>query len=280
MLLFYSNGEVRLQNRKLKDRTLQYPEVTAELAGSLRRPDSELILDGEMVVLENGKPSFSRILERDLATDTRRIAAMARSLPALYAAFDLLYLDGEELLARPWHERQELLAGIVAGESPHLHLTENFDDGEKLFSAGKSQGLEGIVAKERDSPYIPGDKTSYWLKIKNIRTLKAAVGGFTLNRGRLGALLLGAYQDGRFLYIGRAGSGLKESELEELKRHLVPRTVEESPFDNLPRCPAGYHWVKPELTVAVDFLEWTPDLRLRAPVVRGFTHDSPADCVL
>lgn len=277
ILAFYAGGPWHLQNRRLHDRTGQYPEAGQALREVLR--ERRAILDGEMVVILDGKPSFSRVMERDRGRKEDTIKALQRRLPATLVVFDLLFLDGRSLLSVAWDQRQALLADLWPGPtSPHVHLAENFTDGPRLFRAVEDRGLEGIVAKKRDGPYLPGRKSPLWLKIKCRRTQLVAVGGFTLTGGRVGALLLGAFREGEFLYLGRAGSGLKEMERELLARHLRQETRPDSPFHNLRRRPASWYWVEPRLTVEVEFMEWTSDLKFRAPVIVGFAGASPTAC--
>lgn len=271
IVAFVVAGRVRLQNRHLRDRTRQYPEmrVLGEMLGN-----GTAILDGEMVVLLGGRPSFPRILERDFASDDDRIRRLAKKLPVLYAVFDLLYLDGADLRRRKWKERQELLAAAVR-EGDGVHLVESFPDGEGLFAAVERHQLEGMVAKRLDSPYVPGKDSDYWLKVKRRQQGLFAIGGYTMSGKRLGAVLLGAYRDGGFYYVGRASSGLTETELAALRAHL--EVIDRPAFEN-PPAGQGKRWVRPSLVAAVEFLEWTEDLKLRAPVIRGFSTLPPSEC--
>ncbi len=275
MLAFIKEGSVRLQNRQLKDRTLQYPETYG-------LPDrvgfSQGILDGEMVVLREGKPSFPSILKRDLSANPARIQTLTQTLPAAYFIFDLLYMDGKPLLSSPYEERQRLLRESVE-ENEFVKLTDNFEKGGELFAWVKEQGLEGVVAKDRKSPYIFGKKSRHWWKIKVKNKILCTIGGFTVRGGRLSSLLVGAYSGEELLYLGRGGTGLKEEEWKNLWEFLIKRRVSLCPFVNPPSRPGGF-WVQPSLAMWVEFSEWTPELKLRAPSIKGFSTGEPGDCVL
>ncbi len=273
-LSFITGGQVRLQNRRLKDRTCQYPELHA-LAGLLNGKDA--VLDGEIIALkEDGNPGFSRILRRDLAKNPD--SSLINVTPVYYLVFDLLFLEEENLLACPFEERQALLKKNLQ-ESERIKLTESSPDGIELFNVVKKRQLEGIVAKKKDAPYRPGEKTEEWLKIKLSRRQDCLIGGYVLRRGRAVSLLLGAYRDGSFLYVGRVSAGLKEAELEFFHREFYGRRLAQPHFLNPPPLKSGEKgiWVEPLLGVAVDFLELTEDLKLRSPSTAGFLPSGGGD---
>ncbi len=288
-LAFLDKG-TRLQSRRLLDKTGRYPE----LQGLHRMVKAkEAILDGEMVVLRDGKPSFQRALERDLQSDPRRAATLSRKLPATYVAFDLLYLDGQPLVDRPLWERKRLLQEIIlpetavkqaggGGERRGLEVPAVIEGrGRDLFAAVNQQGLEGIVAKEKGSKYLMGVKSRRWLKIKCRRRQLCVVCGFTKGPRGLGALVLGAYRDGRLLPVGHAGSGITDREAISLLKKLEPARIDYHPFSVRPsRYREKEYWVKPELVVEIEYLEWTESLTLRAPVIKGFVNAPPEACII
>lgn len=303
MLAFLEGGRVRLQGRRLRDRTAAYPELAG--LGALVQA-REAIVDGEVVVLAEGRPSFPRVLRREQAAGAQagRLAAV---LPATFAAFDLLYLDGRDLTGRSWSERQELLAERAKEEGRLLHRTRNYDDGRALLAAVSERGLEGVVAKARAGPYLPGRRGHGWVKVKVPRRIECVVGGYTVTPAAApAALLLGLYrepagapavgapaaarQDGAGLsgeaapalvYVGRVGSGLDEETRALLRQRLPALARPASPFVPPPRLPGlECRWLEPALTVVVAFLEWTEDLRLRAPSLVGFGRANPLACRL
>lgn len=291
MLAFLDRGEVRLQNRGLRDRTPVYPDLIRALSTQVRARAA--ILDGEVFVLGEGqRPSFPRVLRRDLAGIHRVTEDLMQELPAFFAAFDILFLDGDDLTARPWWARQELLQGCVNEGGP-LHLTRNYDDGPALFAAVAGEGLEGVVMKNRQGLYLPGKKSSLWVKVKLRRRTTCVVAGFTVSGGRLAALVCGMFDEGGLRYVGRVGSGLGEEDRDVLRSFLSGLAITEPPFAALPGAPdaprasriprvpaATFVWVEPVITIDVEFAEWTDDLRLRAPVFKGVSRRKPEECRL
>ncbi len=268
--------EVVLRTRRGGVRTETYPELRV-LSRILK--GEAAVLDGEAVVLdEEGCPSFGRILRRD---QTRRVtAALRRDLPVQYVVFDVLLLDGESLLDRPFAERQEILAGILPEEAP-VAICRSLPDGVELFKATGRLGLEGIVSKELAGRYHPGRKHPTWRKVKHFRRLEAVVGGVVLKRGRANALLLGLYSGRNLVYIGRAATGLSERDLTVLTGMARTHAAGRSPFKNTPAAGRGLEvaWLETPLTARVRFIGWTDQGRLRNPVLEGFNDQAAGDCV-
>ena len=277
MLAFVDHGQVRLQNRQQRERTIQYPELQT-LTDLIAKPTA--ILDGEVVAFHQGRVSFPSVLRRDQASRAEHIALLTKQIPVTYIIFDLLYLDGKDLTDQPLLERQSLLAGILSPH-PQIITTDNFTSGTALFTAIKAQELEGMVAKVKNSPYLPGKNHHHWLKIKLRRQQLCVVGGYTTRGSLVNALLLGAFDETGLRYLGRVGSGLSQQQRTALGHSLPELHQTRSPFVNPPRLPNGsLHWVIPVLTLMVEFSEWTPGMHLRAPVVKGFTTAPPEKCFL
>ncbi len=277
MLAFVSGDGVRLQNRRLRDRTATYPELQI-LSKHLVGRDA--ILDGEVVVLQDGKPSFPRVIERDFATNSRTISSMQQSHPIAYIVFDILWLDGRDLTRLPWQERDQQLHAAVREEDGIAVVDSFCGHGIDLFGAVETKGLEGIVAKEIDSRYLIGQKSNAWLKIKTKQRVRAVVGGMTVKGSHFSALLLGVYRGDQLTYIGRAGTGITMEQADLLVQHLAQQRQASSPFANPPRISsAEVVWTYPALTVDVEFMEWTEELQLRAPVIKGFGIGDPKECV-
>ena len=274
ILAFIENGRVRLQNRKGHCRSAQYPEL--QRLSEICKPDA--LLDGEVVVMESGRPNFARVIQRDLSRKKQAISALMKKAPCTYCVFDLLYLDGTDLTGLPLAERLQILSDLIK-VSPPVYLNDNFTSGISLYSLVKEQQLEGIVAKKKNSPYELGEKSKYWLKIKPRRRLLAVIGGVVLKEGFVRSLLLGAYQDGRLLYIGRAGSGLNNQDARLLSDYAAHYVSSRPYFVNPPRT-GGYTWLVPRLTVLVEYAEWTAGLSLRAPTIIGFSSRPPEEAEL
>lgn len=273
MLAYLSSGKVTLINKSGRLRTDQYPELQ-ELTSLLRLP--EAIVDGELVVLKSGKPSFPGILKRDLSS-TRQISHLMKLYPIHYMVFDLPFA-GRDVRALPLLDRQSLLKRTLS-ENQWVQRVENFSEGNSLFTAIKAQDMEGIVIKRSSSHYVGGKKHRDWLKVKYRRTQFCVVGGYTLSGSMVNALLLGAYRDQNLVYIGKAGTGLKQDDWNILTKELPQMAVPDSPFMNKPAA-RGYYFVQPQLTLKVEFAEWTDYLTLRSPVITGFSTKPGNECRL
>ena len=268
---------LRIYSRNENDVTVSFPE----LRGLVDVAD-DFLLDGEVVALGEGVPSFGALADRMHVSDPTRARRLAESNPVTLIAFDLLRLDGEDLCAEPLVERRNRLASLglddVAWQVP-----PTYDDGEMLLSAAEQQGLEGMVSKRLASPYRPGTRSRDWLKFPIRPTGSYVVGGFRHETGttnRLGAVLVGQPTERGLEFRGRVGSGIAGKAGPVLAALLNPLIVEESPFTEvLPRLDRlGTVWVKPEVVVEVQFLRLTTDGRLRQPAYRGVRTDlAPSD---
>ncbi|WP_176392001.1 hypothetical protein [Marininema halotolerans] len=268
MLTYIDQGRIRLVNRKGADRTERYPDMVQALA---RIPIRTGILDGELVVIHQGRSDFFQILKRDLASDPYRIQTLARQIPVHYMVFDFLYEEDQTLIHQPISHRQTRLRDLFSQmKEERIQHTDSFDDGLALWEETRRRGWEGIVMKEREGLYHPGNKHSTWQKVKHFRQLIATVSGVVLGTGGVHSLALALLEEGnRWRYIGRAGSGLSSEErriLSEwyLSQEQTKPTVVNPPPDR------DIHWVAPTLQVKVRFLEWTPVGSLRSPRIEGF----------
>jgi bifunctional non-homologous end joining protein LigD len=279
-IAYVTRQGVRLESRNLNDVTPRYPEV-AGVADALG--GREAVLDGEVVAFDDqGRPSFERLQGRMHLTTG--VEARARQLPVVYCAFDLLWLDGDDLMRLPYSERRERLEALGLDGPAWRVPGYSTGDGERLLEASAAQGLEGIVCKRLDSPYEPGRRGHTWLKVKNTRRQELVIGGWLPGEGRraghLGALLVGYYDDGALRHAGKVGTGFNQRELERLEQILAPLERPTSPFEG--RQPErGSHFVEPELVAEIEFTEWTSQNMLRHPSYKGLRDDKrPLDVVL
>jgi len=284
---FVDGGKARLVSRNQNDMTSQYPELR-ELPNYVRARTA--VLDGEIVALDDsGRPSFSLMQQRTgISGAGRKIKAGDRSVPIAYYVFDLLYLDGYDLTRVDLEKRKELLAGIIAGSGLVRYSDHHLQQGVALFEAARHQGLEGIVAKRRNSCYEQ-KRSREWLKMKITRRQECVIGGYTDPRGsreHFGSIILGLYDEkGRLLHVGQAGSGFTEKTHEDMWRLLQELKTDKNPFANKVESTRGTHWVKPELVAEIKFSEWTHEtadggVKMRAPVYQGLRPDKPArECV-
>ena len=273
-----SSGTVHLYNRRGLDITYRYPELERALAGSC----TGCILDGEIAVFADGKPSFHSLAHRDHQMEKMRIDYLSQALPASYVVFDILYAGGRSILDQPLRERKQLLPQQLQ-ESENVSIIDFYSHrGKDYFSAALKMGIEGVMAKRLASPYQPGKRSQDWIKIKKSLKLDLVVGGYIPGKGErstyFGGLLLGAYERGRLHYVGRVGSGFTEAELAEITSSLVQRSS--SPFANPPATPE-VRWTEPLMVVQVSALEVTKDGHLRAPVfLRRREDKDPEECEL
>jgi bifunctional non-homologous end joining protein LigD len=276
-----SGGRLRLASRNGRDITPRYPELR-ELGPALGA--REAVLDGEVVAFgEDGRPSFQRLQKRMHLTSEHAVRRLAAREPVVYVIFDLLYLDGRSLLEEPYAERRAALEELGLRGRTWQTPAHHVGDGAAMLEASRAQGLEGIIAKRLEAPYAPGRRTPAWVKVKNVRRTDVVIGGSLPGEGgrsgRIGALLVGYYEDGELRYTGRVGTGFTESELDRLEGILAPLERSTSPFKG-GRLPKTARFVEPELVCSVEYLEWTQAHTLRAPSYKGLRDDiEPAGVV-
>jgi DNA ligase D-like protein (predicted ligase) len=247
--------------------TKQFPELL--VAEEAFRATGGLF-DGEIVCLEaDGRPNFTNVIHRMQQTSESGIERARAKHPAVCYLFDCLYLDGRPIVNEPLTRRREWLADAVKKEAAY-RVSELVEDGPAFFDAVKDIGLEGVMAKQRNSTYSPGKRTDAWLKIKTRQTTEAVIIGYTRGKGdrqtSFGALHLAQAGGDGLKYIGKAGGGFDDHSLKAVSAELekltkIKRPVKEKPLDD-----ARSVWVEPRLMCEVSFASWTPDGLLREPV--------------
>jgi bifunctional non-homologous end joining protein LigD len=229
---------------------------------------SDAILDGEVVALDTrGRSDFQ---ELQIAMKNKK------SLRLKYYIFDLMECDGEDYRGRPLVERKEKLKSVLPAKSNDLKYSEHLNtNGSKMLAASCEQGLEGIISKQKDSAYTSG-RSQLWVKSKCTKRQEFVIGGYSEPQGarnRFGALLLGVYEDGKFRYVGRCGTGFNAENLEMIWRKLKKLETKTSAFEiNSPR-DHDNHYIKPNLVAEIAFANWTREGVLRVPVFLGLRED-------
>ena len=282
VLAFVTGDEVMLVTRNGKDKSAQFPEVVEALRKLAAKKKKDFVLDGEIVALIGGEPGrFQELQSRMHVKESTMIARHRSSTPAALILFDVLVAGTDVLVREPWHKRRaRLLKELGKAASPEIRITESIEgDGDKMLKLAGRQGWEGIIAKRVDSFYEPGHRSRSWIKLKIEFRQEFVVGGYTEprnSRQHIGALLLGYFDQGRFIYVGHTGGGFSGAGLAEMSRKLAPLEQSKSPFEETPKTNERAHWVKPKVVVEVKFNEWTSDGKLRQPIYLGTRDDKKA----
>ena len=272
----YVDEQLSVQSRNDRELVQNFPELQ-ELSSAAPRS----VLDGEIVLMREGKPDFQTLMERAQSTSKSDIEYLAAQYPATYVVFDALERRGEPLLQKPLMERKGILSDAVAeGEYVTVSLFAE-EHGIAYYEAALGKGMEGVMAKRKDSVYEPGRRSGSWLKIKRLRSLEAVVFGCTegqgSRKGTFGALVLGLYEKGKPVFVGKVGTGFSQSELNALTLLFRNLTIQQSAFE----APVSEKvtWLRPQLVCEVTYQVVTRDLRLRMPRFTRLRMDKdPLEC--
>jgi DNA ligase D-like protein (predicted ligase) len=272
-----TNGKVRLYSRNGNDFTERYISITKALSAL----SDETTLDGEVVALDsNGRPSFNTLQNYGSA-----------GAPLLFYIFDLLLLNGKNVMNEPLVKRRELLERHVLPrlEEPIRYSPELKASLGDLIESVKVQGLEGLIAKRRDSKYEPGARSSSWQKMRISQGQEFVIGGYTPSSKNFDALVIGYYENGQLLYAARTRNGFTPALRAELFKKIKPLETEKCPFANLPEAKSGRwgagltaakmaecRWLKPSLVGQFEFVEWTTDHHLRHSRFMALRDDKKA----
>ena len=266
IIAYIRNHQVKLQSRHHQDYSRLYQPVAEELATL----DIDVVLDGEVVVTDAKGRAVFQLLQQYEKTGQGNLQ---------YFVFDILWLNGQDLTSLPLIQRKRILQENLP-PSNHIKISEYIEEtGKEFFQAALKQKLEGIIAKDSSSHYLPGQRSPHWLKIKTARRQEMVICGYTLPRGSrsdLGALLIGLYRKGNLEYTGHMGTGFNKADLADLKQQLDKLKQPHCPFPTIPRTNMPAVWVKPKLIAEISFTEWTQDGRLRHPVFLGLRRDKSA----
>jgi bifunctional non-homologous end joining protein LigD len=257
-VVLYSRNGISMASR--------FPAITA----ALKKIKTEAVLDGEIVLLnDKGQPDFQKL--QNFARNDQ--------YPLVYYVFDILSCKQKDVTDTPLIERKKILKRVLKKTGVVRFCSYIEENGIDFFKTIKTEDLEGVVAKRKDSIYIPGVRTKDWLKVKNHKSQEAIIAGFTEPRGSrtgFGSLLLAHYDDKKLRYIGHAGTGFSEKALKELKQQMKKLISKKSPFEEPVKVNNRVTWLKPELVCEVAYSEITKEGILRHPVYKGLRPEKKA----
>jgi bifunctional non-homologous end joining protein LigD len=279
-LAIKSGGKVQLRSRNDNDFNARYPAIVKALAPL----QDEIVIDGEVVALgPAGKPSFNLLQNHG-----------SSGAPLHFFIFDLLVLKGKDVMNKSLTERRELLEKHIFPKMQEpIRYSPVLEAGLKdLIQSVKAQGLEGLVAKRRDSKYEPGLRSGAWLKMRVNQGQELVIGGYTPSPKNFDALVIGYYDGSNLIYAARTRNGFTPASRAELFKKLKPLEIKECPFANLPEKKAGRWgagltaakmaeclWLEPVLVGQFEFVEWTSDQHLRHSRFVALRDDKKAGAV-
>jgi DNA ligase D-like protein (predicted ligase) len=276
-LAFKRGSTVRLLSRNQQLLNNTYPEVVEALEGA---GSHDVVIDGEIVAFEGKRTSFEKLQGRIGIKDPE--AARRTGIPVFYYVFDLVHVDRYDITGVGLILRKGLLRKAVTFRGAVRFETHRDTEGEAFYREACGNGLEGVIAKRRDSEYAPGKRSPDWLKFKCVNEQEFVIGGFTDPAGSrigFGSLLVGYYERGKLRYAGKVGTGFDTETLLSLRHKLDVRKIARTQFvDEVKERSA--HWVKPLLVAQIGFSEWTRDGKLRHPRFLGLRTDKAANEVV
>jgi bifunctional non-homologous end joining protein LigD len=277
-LLIKDGEDVQIRSRNDKDLTSMYPGIAT---ASRRQKIKQIVLDGEIVALgQDGRPSFQALQHR----------SSHQEYQIVYYAFDVLYADGQDLTSEPLEVRRARLPALVNTDSV-LRVSKDLPGSTAdIVEALRASGIEGVIAKRRESTYQPGERSNDWVKLKLERQQEFVIGGYRPDGANgLDALLVGYYEGKALRFAGKVRAGLVPHVRREVLGKLKPLEVQDCPFANLPDTNVGrwgggitgdqmreMHWTKPQLVAQIRFVEWTAENRLRHAAFLGLRLDKSA----
>ena len=275
-IAFKTDGKVHLRSRNDNDFTTRYAAIVRGLA---KMPD-ETVLDGEVVAIDDdGRPSFNAL--QNLSPGTLLV----------YYVFDVVVLNGRDVTAETLETRRALLQRkVLPTLAEPVRYTGELKAGLRdLIHSVKAQGLEGLVAKRRNSAYEPGIRSGAWMKMRVNRGQEFVIGGYTVGTNTFDALVIGYYDGNSLIYAARTRNGFTPVMRQQLFKRFAGLEISDCPFVNLPEARSGRwgegltrakmaqcRWLKPSLVGQFEFVEWTPDDHLRHSRFVALRDDKPA----
>ena len=275
----YIGKDLSIKSRNQKELISNFPELEElkELAGGT-------VLDGEIIVMRDSQTDFQTLIERNKKTSARDIEYMAKKYPATYVVFDILEKNGEPLISESLVKRKRILKESVQ-EGKYVVISLFVEEtGETYFQAALDKGVEGIMAKKKQSLYEPGKRSENWLKIKKIKTIDCVIFGYTRGEGSrkktFGSLILGLYDNSEPVFVGKVGTGFTRQNMEDLIQKLDGLKVDEISLQGVDE-KRKVIWLQPKLACEVGYQTLTKNGRLRIPVFKGLKEDKqPNECTI
>src|SRR5215203_401247 len=262
-LAYLNEGTVQLRSRN----NLSFNQTFIPVVDALEKWKINAVLDGEVVVLnEEGKADFQALQNYKTRQEGNIV----------YYVFDILWLDGIDLMKEPLYKRKQILQKLVPDSGIIRYCDDIEEYGKEFFDVAKQNDLEGIVAKHRNSIYLPGERTKKWLKMPTEIRQEFVVGGWTESESARSfkSLLFGYFEGDKFIYAGHAGGGYKEKEMPAILSRLKKLEIKKQPFDGKVDTDTNTHWVKPELVAEIKFASFTESGKIRKPAIfLGFRED-------
>jgi DNA ligase D-like protein (predicted ligase) len=273
-LAYLDNNKTILRNKRNKDVTITYPE----LKNIHKQANKKCIIDGELIALTNNKPDFFKLQRRSLLGNKLKIKYTARLNPIQFVAYDIIFFDDENIMNLPLIKRKEILENNIKDSKRIVKSRFIEKKGIDFFELAKKEGLEGIIAKRKDSLYREKVRSYDWLKIKVMQEEDVVICGFTLKKGKIKDLILGQYDNKKLVYTGKIYFGISRFDNKTIKNFAKNNTLKK-PIFNIKK--KNVTWVKPELVGTIKYMHKTKSGGLRQPVFKGLRDDKQAkDCVV
>jgi len=270
--LLYSDADgVEIRNKRNKSLTYIMPELT-EVYKQIK---GKAILDGELIVIKDSKPDFYEMQKRALMNNYSKIQLISQLYPITFIAYDILYLDGKELIDLPLTQRKKILQQVLK-ETPRIAISKVIEEkGIELFEITKQQGLEGVIAKKKQSKYFYGKRTKEWIKFKNMIDDDYVVLGYIPKQHNNTSLIIGQYDNNELVYIGHVTFW----NLKKLFEYPIVK-IEQPYLKEIPKGNEEAIWLEPNLVCIVEYM-YHQDNRLRQPVFKAFRDDKdPKKCIV
>lgn len=262
-----------LRNKRNRNLLPTFPE----LSEIHKRVKGRVILDGEYIVLKDGRPNFAEVQKRSLMNNSFKIKLAAERLPVSFIAFDILYKDGKELTDLPVEKRKEILFQTVS-ESPRIAVSKHIQDGVAFFEIAERQVLEGVVAKKKGSLYHFGKRTKDWVKIKTFLDDDFIVCGYIRKSNNTSSIVLGQYnQQKELIYKGHVTMGVSGTDFKKIQ---ATEEIENPFFKALPKGNEKAIWIRPEHVCKVEFMEYTSNGGMRRSIFKGLRDDKIASEII